>query len=68
MLSPKITALLGEIEKLSLDQQERIAEALSTEIADATAPHPTLVDLMKALDEDIANGDVYDLDTLEELP
>jgi hypothetical protein len=67
-VKPQNPALLDEIEKLSPEQQERIAEALSTEPADARTPQPTLAELMKELDEDIAHGDIDDLETLENLP
>jgi hypothetical protein len=64
MLSPKITELLAEIEKLPLDKQESFAEIFAIEIKEANTPPITLDDLMAELDADIATGDIYDLDTL----
>ncbi len=67
MLSAKIQELLEQIERLSPEQQESIAEALAVEITDLQAPPVTLADLIAELDEDIAQGAIYDLDELEHL-
>jgi hypothetical protein len=62
MLNPKIVALLQEVEKLSQEQQESIAEALAVEIADVTTPQPTLQELMAEARDDIAHGRTTALD------
>jgi hypothetical protein len=67
MLSPKIMQLLSEIEQLSLEQQENLADALALEIADAKQGIPSIQELIAELDADIANGEIYDLDELEKL-
>jgi hypothetical protein len=68
MLIPKIIELIAEIEQLPLDKQETLAEVLKVEINDMTHPPVTLDVLRAELDEDIAQGDVYDLDMLDKLP
>ena len=64
MLSPKIVKLIAEIEQLPLDKQESLAEVLKVEIDDIMNAHVTLDDLRVELDEDIAHGDIYELDIL----
>lgn len=68
VLSPKIAKLIAEIEQLPLDQQESLAEVLEVDVNDITKPAVTLEDLRAELDEDIAHGDIYDLDVLDKLP
>ena len=68
MLSPKIMQLLDEIEQLSLEQQDDIADALALEIADAKSSSHDIQALIVELDDDIAQGRIYDLDELEKRP
>jgi hypothetical protein len=70
MLSQKIASLITEIEKLSIEQQEILAEDIAADIAEAkfaaklasNEPTPTLDALVTQAQEEIARGEYIDLD------
>jgi hypothetical protein len=67
MLSPKLQELIQQIEQLSPEQQNSIAEALTVEIKEVQEASVTLDALLAELDQDIAEGAIYDLDDLQRL-